>query len=252
MLKLLSYLRALFLLVFLPLWTIVYSLIVILQLLLGVKKEVIGRGLSQIWSRVILFLSGVEVQIFGLENIPKNSGFLYVFNHTSHLDIPVIFFSSTKYCNFGAKSELFAIPIFGHAIRMSGALEIERSNREKVLRIYKEAATRVSQGEAFALAPEGTRKEGFGALGDFKSGPFYFAVHSKMPLVPVVIAGCEKVMGKESIFVNWGHWKQKVIFEVLPPILPDFEKSEEQIPELKNKVYGVMKMSLDKWWSQPF
>ncbi|MCC6138799.1 MAG: 1-acyl-sn-glycerol-3-phosphate acyltransferase, partial [Bdellovibrionaceae bacterium] len=169
---------------------------------------------------------------------------------TSHYDIPVIFYGSPKYSNFGAKSELFNIPVFGRAIRMSGALEIERSNRQKVMRIYKEAELRVANGESFSLAPEGTRRAGFGTLGEFKSGPFFFAVNSKMPIVPMMLVGCEKVVKKHSLFINIGAWKRDVIFELLPPIYPDFEKGEEQIPELKDKVRKIMLTYLEERWKK--
>lgn len=236
--------------IFIPLWTVVYSAFVILQIVMGVEKQKMGRGVGQIWARLLLWVSGVRVQTRGLENMPKDTGFLYVFNHTSHFDIPVIFYGSPKYSNFGAKSELFNIPVFGRAIRMSGALEIERSNREKVMRIYKEAEIRVANGESFSLAPEGTRRPGFGTLGDFKSGPFFFAVNSKMPIVPMMLVGCEKVIQKHSIFINVNAWTTDVIFELLPPIYPDFTKGEEQIPELKDKVHAVMKSYLEQAWKK--
>lgn len=246
-----AYIRAVVLMVIMPLWTALYSIVVIVQLLLGIKKETVTWGIAKIWARSTLWMSGVRVKLIGLENVPMDKGFLYLFSHTSHYDIPVIFFSTPKFCNFGAKSELFNIPFFGRAIRMTGALEIERTNREKVIRIYRESEKRVANGEAFALAPEGTRRSGFGTLGDFKSGPFFFAVNSKMPIIPIIIVGNELVIKKHSIFINVGAWKRDVIFEVLAPIYPDFTRGEEQIPELKNHVHEIMKARLAKWWSEP-
>lgn len=253
MATLFSYIRAVFLMVFIPFWTVFYSCVVIVQLSLGARKAFVVRGISQIWAKWVLIASGVKVKIIGAENLPKDQGFLYLFNHTSHYDIPVIFYASPKFCNFGAKSELFSIPFFGRAIRMTGALEIERSNREKVMRIYRESEKRVAAGEAFALAPEGTRKPGKGTLGDFKSGPFFFAVNSKMPIIPIILVGCELVVKKHSIFINTGKFSRQVIFEILPPIFPDFTKGEEQVNALKEKVHTIMQNRLKEWWSQdPF
>jgi len=249
-LKLLSYVRAVVLMFVVPVWMAIYSAWVILQLFMGVKKETVGRGISQVWARSMLFISGVRVDIRGTQWMPQQGGFLYLFNHTSHYDIPVMFFSSPKYFNFGAKSELFSIPIFGQAIRKTGALEIERKNRQKVLSIYKQAEHRVAQGEAFALAPEGTRCEGFGVLGEFKRGPFFFSVNSKMPLVPVVMVGCEEVVKKHSIFINVGVWTRTVVFEILEPIYPDFTKGEEQIPALQETVHLKMKKRLEELWQE--
>ncbi len=234
-----------------PLWTAFYSIVVIVELFLGMKKETVTYGISKIWAQSTLWMSGVNVRVIGAENVPMDKGFLYLFSHTSLYDIPVIFFATPKFCNFGAKSELFSIPFFGRAIRMTGALEIERSNREKVMRIYKESEKRVANGEAFALAPEGTRRPGFGTLGDFKSGPFFFAVNSKMPIIPIILVGNELVIKKHSIFINVRAWRTEVIFEILPPIYPDFTRGEDQVPELKVQLHKIMKDRLEKWWSEP-
>ncbi len=231
---------------FTVLWTLICSVIVLFVIIVTGKKEKAAFASSQIWSRTLLFLAGVEVELRGANNMPQ-SGCLYVFNHTSHYDILTIFSASPRYCYFGAKSELFSIPVFGSAIRIAGALPIERKNREKVMRVYKEAELRVQQGDVFALAPEGTRTKGFGSLSPFKSGPFFFAVNAQMPIVPLVLIGCEKVMPKHALLANWGVWKQKVILEILPPILPQ-GRSEEQIPQLKDKTYQVMSDCLKKYW----
>jgi 1-acyl-sn-glycerol-3-phosphate acyltransferase len=248
LLKILSYPRSLLMVVFLPLWTLICSVLVFVTILLTGRKESAAFATSVIWSRLLIFLSGVEVELRGAENLPK-SGFLYVFNHTSHYDILAIFSASPRYCYFGAKSELFSIPVFGHAIRIAGALPIERKNREKVMRVYKEAEQRVLQGDVFALAPEGTRFSGHGTLGEFKSGPFFFAVNAQMPIVPLVLVGCEKVLPKGGVLANWGVWKQKVIIEILPAILPD-GRSETQVIQLKDSTRQAMLACLKKLWNQ--
>ncbi len=242
----LSYPRSLFMAVFTLLWTLVCSVIVLLVILLTGKKESAAFPTSRIWARTLLFLTGVEVELRGAENMPK-TGCLYVFNHTSHYDILTVFSASPRYCYFGAKSELFSIPVFGSAIRIAGALPIERKNREKVMQVYKEAELRVLKGDVFALAPEGTRFKGRGILGDFKSGPFFFAVNAKMPIVPLVLIGCEKVLPKHALLANWGIWKQKVIMEILPPIFPE-GRSETQVPQLKEVTRKAMLDCLKKHW----
>lgn len=244
MLKILSYIRAILLMPFIVVWTLVCSILVILFALIGMKP--VSHSVCRFWAKVLLFMSGVELEIKGLEKLPRG-GFLYVFNHTSHYDIPVIFVSSPNYPHFGAKSELFAIPFFGQAMKAMGALPIERKNRAKVIQIYREAEHRVTRGEVFALAPEGTRQPGGGTLGEFKSGPFFFAVNSHMPIVPIILAGCERVIKKHSILINWGKWKSRVAFEILDPVYPVGD-SEDQVPELKNKVREAMLDSLQPYY----
>jgi 1-acyl-sn-glycerol-3-phosphate acyltransferase len=246
-LQMLSYPRSILGALFAVFWTLICSVIVIAIIIFTGRKEKAAFAISQIWAKVILKFSGVEVEVRGAEKMPSG-GCLYLFNHTSHYDILVIFAHSPRFCYFGAKSELFSIPVFGSAIRKAGALPIERRNREKVMQVYKDAEKRVKQGDVFALAPEGTRCDGRGKLGEFKSGPFFFAVNTQMPLVPLVLIGCENVLAKKAILVNWGVWKQKVIMEILDPIYPQ-GLSEEQVPFLKQKVRQEMTDCLQKHWS---
>ena len=115
------------------------------------------------------------------------------------------------------------------------------------MNVYKEAEKRVAKGDVFALAPEGTRGIGGGLLGEFKSGPFYFAVNAQMPIVPFVVIGCERVMPKHSLLPNWGIWSQTVIVEFLKPHFPQ-GTSEEQIPALRDEVKQAMQTCLDKYY----
>lgn len=244
--KLLSYPRSVIGLPFALIWTLISSAVVLAVIYVTGRRQKSHYATQRIWCKTILDFAGVEVELRGREHLPT-TGCLYLFNHTSHYDILTIFVASPRFCYFGAKSELFSIPLFGSAIRKAGALPIERKNRQKVMQVYKEAEKRVLEGDVFALAPEGTRKEGRGTLGEFKSGPFFFAVNAQMPIVPLVLVGCENVLPKNAIFANWGVWKQKVIVEILPPILPQ-GRSEEQIPELKEQTRNAMLACLKKYW----
>lgn len=227
-------------------WTLFCSIGVLAIIYATGKKEKANWFVTKIWAQIILTLSGVKVELRGEENLPPG-GFLYLFNHVSHYDIFVMFAGSPRFFHFGAKSELFAIPVFGAAIRKAGALPIERKNREKVMKVYKEAEARVKKGDVFALAPEGTRGEGNGKLADFKSGPFYFAVNAQMPMVPMVVIGCERVLPKHALFANWGKWQQTVILEILKPVYPQ-GTSEEQIPQLRAQLREQMQACLDKYY----
>ncbi|MBY0385510.1 1-acyl-sn-glycerol-3-phosphate acyltransferase [bacterium] len=244
--KLLSYPRAIIGALFIVLWTLICSVVVISVIVITGRKEKAAFATSILWSRTILFFHGVEVELRGRENLPA-TGCLYLFNHTSHFDILAIFSASPRLCYFGAKSELFSIPVFGSAIRKAGALPIERKNREKVMQVYRDAEKRVQDGDVFALAPEGTRCDGRGTLAEFKSGPFFFAVNAQMPLVPLVLIGCENVLPKHALLANWGVWKQKVIMEILTPIYP-LGRDEAQVPSLKEKSREAMLACLKKHW----
>src|SRR5205823_2559565 len=139
------------------------------------------------------------------------------FNHQSHVDIPSIHSTIRRRLRFGAKIELFKIPIFGAAIRAAGVLPIARANRDEVYRVYRQAAAKLAAGWSFILAPEGTRQRE-PRIGPFKRGPFVFAIDAQVPLVPIVLKGTFDVLPKSSRLVNVGAWSRTVTLHALPPV----------------------------------
>ncbi|MGE5085369.1 MAG: lysophospholipid acyltransferase family protein [Bacillota bacterium] len=234
-LKLLSYPRSILAVVYLIVSTFIVSTsIVIVNILFNNRK--IEDQIVYLWTRPLCWVFGVKVVVKGLENRPKG-GYIYVFNHTSFFDI----FAMSGWLGsfrFGAKIELFKIPIFGLAMRRAGILPIARSRREEVFKVYKAAEARIANGERFALAPEGTRQK-TERLGPFKSGPFILAINAKAPIVPVVIKGASAIMPKGHWIPNWGVWSRTITLEVLPAVDVSGYTIEDR-PELQERVRKIM------------
>jgi 1-acyl-sn-glycerol-3-phosphate acyltransferase len=215
----LSFPRSVIVSLFFGFWTLLLaSIVVLLAGVFRAPRKRLDFIIVNLWTRPMVRWSGVRVHVRGLEHVMSRAkGFLILFNHSSHMDIPILFSSIPRTFNFGAKIELFKIPFFGRAMELCGVLPIDRHNRSKVLKIYQDAISRVNQGESFALAPEGTRQPE-PLLGRFKRGPFEFAVNAQMDIVPVVMAGVYHVMPKSTIWINAGRWRRDVYLEVLPPV----------------------------------
>lgn len=242
-LKLLSYPRVFVLYAFILIYTIVSSigLVVGAWFKAGVPYQ---QFFLQTWNRFVLWGFNVHVQVSGLENLKEENGII-IFKHSSHFDIPILVKCLPKVLRFGAKIELFKIPFFGSAMRNAGMLPITRSNRKKVLEIYKKAAENIhSMGVNYVLAPEGTRCSGE-AIGEFKSGPFIFGIYGQVPLYPVLIKGAHKVMPKHALFPHWGRWRSDVKLKVLPPISTQGYKDEDW-PKLKDYARSVMEEEFHK------
>ncbi len=213
----LSYIRGPIVSVFGGLFTLLQSAVVILVAALTRSRKAIDFACVDMWAKPMLWFSGVNLEIRGQENLQgSNKGFLILFSHSSNFDIPVLFCLPHSF-RFAAKIELFKIPFFGKAMEMCGVLPIDRGDRGKVMKIYENAIARVEKGECFALAPEGTRQKE-PRIGPFKKGPFIFAVNAKADLLPVVIAGAFEVMPKNSLWINMGRWRRKVIMQILPKV----------------------------------
>lgn len=203
-------------------------LFVITTLILSIAMIIVGYlriktvqdWIARIWGNLFCLYYGIRYTLEGTENFPKGRGFLVLFNHLSHADIPLLFGSIPISFRFGAKIELFKIPFFGPAMRACGVLPIARGDRKKVFQVYKEAEAKFKKGYSYGLAPEGTRQEK-AEIGPFKKGPFIFAANAKAPLVPVVIKGTHQIMKKHSLMVNGNAFRSHVKLKVLPPTYTD-------------------------------
>jgi 1-acyl-sn-glycerol-3-phosphate acyltransferase len=188
------------------------------------------------WGQASCAMFGVKVKVRGQENIPAG-GCIYLFNHTSFFDIFAMQ-GSLRGFRFGAKIELFKIPIFGIAMRRMGALPIARERRDEVFRVYEAAQHRIERGEKFALAPEGTRQTEE-KLGSFKAGPFVFAINAHAPLVPVVIRGAAPILPKGHWIPNHDVWSREITIDVLPAVSTEGVEIKDR-PMLQEKVRNEM------------
>jgi 1-acyl-sn-glycerol-3-phosphate acyltransferase len=206
------------------------------------SKKTIQNKLIEFWAKSSLFLFGIKVKTYGLENIPAGSCLL-MFNHTSHFDILVIQ-SVVPRLRFGAKIELFSFPIFGLAMKRAGVLPIARSNIDEVKKVYKAAESRTEGGECFALAPEGTRQEQE-VIGSFKSGPFIFAINAGIPIIPVLVKGCQQAYPKKSWIPATHDWVENISIIFGEPIHVERGNLSQKL-ELQNLVHLWMEQTLIK------
>lgn len=188
------------------------------------------------WGRLSCRMSGVKVVVEGRENLP-NEGCLLLFNHTSFFDIFALA-GYLPHIRFGAKAELYKIPVFSHTMRAMGTLPIARNNREEVFKIYEEAKVRFANKEMFALSPEGGRFYG-PELSPFKAGPFVFAMSAQAPLVPVVIIGAYEALPKGAFLFNKNKLSHTITIKILPAVLTKNVKTENR-RELQAEIYQKM------------
>ena len=159
--------------------------------------------IARIWSKSILFVSRIRVDVQGLANIDPSKSYIYMSNHRSNFDIPVLLGCLPVQFRWLAKAELFKIPIFGRAMLGAGYVKIDRFNRESAFKSIDEVASRMKNGVSVMIFPEGTRSED-GDLKPFKKGGFVMAVDSGVPIVPVILKGTRSIMAKSSLRINRG------------------------------------------------
>ena len=172
---------------------------------------------GQIWTKGILFAAGVKITVSGMENIDPGGTYVFVGNHQSHFDVPIVFSLLPMTVRFFTKKELFRIPLFGSALSAVGMIKIDRSNHEKSVKSMNQAVETIrDRNVSVVIFPEGTRSPD-GKLQPFKKGGFIVAIKGGVPIVPVSISGSQKILPKHSLRVNSGH--VKVVFG--NPIMTD-------------------------------
>ena len=190
--------------------------------------------IARMWSKSILFVSGIKVDVKGLANIDLGKSYIYMANHRSNFDIPVLLGCLPIQFRWLAKAELFKIPIFGRAMSGAGYVKIDRSNRVSAIRSIDEVAAKMKNGVSVMIFPEGTRSQD-GHLKSFKKGGFVMAVDTGVPIVPIILRGTRSIMAKGS----WRIKPDKVALFIEKPIdTSGFTRDNKE--DLIKKVRGVI------------
>ena len=180
-----------FLVVFIWIWTIISATVgFILLITLGQKRSIYYA--SKFWSWPIIWLSGVRLEIEGLENVSLDKNMIYAANHESSFDIPVMFAIMPVPLFYLAKEELKKIPIFGWYVNAVGMVFINRANHTEAMASIKNAGQEIKSGKNIISFPEGTRPRD-GEMKMFKRGSFILALESQIEVVPVAIIGSRNI-----------------------------------------------------------
>lgn len=152
---------------------------------------------SRQWSKRLLKAAKINVKVSGEYNFDKTKSYIFVTNHSSLLDIPVILGNIDLDCRIIYKKELEKIPVFGKALSLSPFIKIDRDNAKNAIESLKQAIEAVKTGESVLIFPEGTRSED-GRIVEFKRGAVMLAIKSGKPIIPVCIKGAFEMMPARS------------------------------------------------------
>jgi len=219
-------------------------------LVLGVPAALVGIPWSAIrgnfetmysWGmgsiRAGLRFAGIRVRVEGLENIPDGVSCIFMSNHVSNLDPPVLLPVIPGMASVFLKKSLMKIPLLGTAMRMGKYVPVSRGHsREEAQKSVEAAGDALRSGLHIAVFPEGTRSPD-GKLQAFKKGAFFLAAETGAPMIPVVIKGTREMMPKGTLKIVPG----EAVVQFLPAILPENFATREQLMEA---VRGSMEQAL--------
>ena len=149
---------------------------------------------ARTWSRLILVTTGVRVTVDGLERLEPGRTYVFVSNHQSIYDIPILFWSLPYQLRIIAKESLGDFPFLGWHLRRTGHMLVDRRRPDRA-RIFGWASRLTANGLSLIVFPEGTRSRD-GRVARFKGGGFLLALQAGLPVVPLSIVGSRHVMLK--------------------------------------------------------
>lgn len=199
-----------FLIPAISLYTIVLGTLSLLSVLVDPRGHLAHRC-ARAWSWLILWTTGVTVDIAGLDDLPRDASYLFLSNHQSIYDIPVLFWHLPYQVRILAKASLGRFPFLGWHLRRTGHVLVDRSNpgNSTMLQIKELMRQHVS----LVVFPEGTRSAD-GRVARFRGGIVMLAIEAGLPIVPVAVEGTRHVMTKGRLMTCPGH----VRVRVLPPV----------------------------------
>jgi len=148
-------------------------------------------------------LAGIRVRTVGLEKVDATRAYIFMSNHVSNIDPPLMLPLIPRRTSVMAKKELFDIPLLGKTMRLGSLVPVDRKNREAGIAAVRAAAEVIRQGINMTIYVEGHRSFD-GKLIPFKKGPFYLAVECAVPVVPVTVVGTHYAMPKGRFAIKPG------------------------------------------------
>ena len=196
----------------------------------------IGKGAIRLGQKIL----GMRLEVSGLERIEKKTSYVFMCNHLSAVDGPLLFILIPQSIRVILKKEAFRIPVIGLAMRLVGFIPVDRKGlRGGKKSIDRATRTIKEKGYSFLIFPEGTRSRD-GKLQLFKRGGFFLALNSQVPVAPVSIQGTFELMPKKSFFIKKGN--VRVAFH---PVIPVQEFNRDTLPRLMDRVRDAVKSGLD-------
>ena len=194
-------------------WIYVIPLIIVSTASFGVVSFVISLfdrtparqlKVARAWARSLLRIVGVKVTVEGLDRIQPSGNYVFVSNHVSYMDIPVILGNIPENFLFLAKAELFKIPFLGTHLRTAGHVSVPREDPRSAIKTLNHTAALLHDGRSTLVFPEGGRSE-TGELREFKDGAAFLAIRAQIPVVPMATIGMRQILPMHSLTFHRGH-----------------------------------------------
>lgn len=184
---------------------------------------------------------GIRVDVVGRENLPVGRSCIFMSNHVSNLDPPVLMPSLPGRSSILLKKSLMKIPVLGTAMGMAKFVPVERGHKVEAAKAsIAAAAGALRSGLNMIVFPEGTRSKD-GRLAAFKKGPFFLAQETGAPIVPIAISGTQHMMRKGSFAITPGVARVEFLKVIEPG---DYASREELMAAVRGAINAALPVEM--------
>lgn len=225
-------------------WVFFSVLAVFPVLLIIVSKEKwypIFYKIARAWSKTILFIMGFRVDLEKEGSLEPGKSYLFCPNHTSMMDVMLMYVVSKNPFIFIGKKEISKVPVFGYFYKKTNIL-LDRANGESRKQVMEEANRRLKGGMSICIFPEGLVPDDESVvLSDFKNGAFRLAIEHQIPIVPVTLYDCKRLFS-----FTFFSGKPGVLRAKIHRIIPTVEMETNKRNALKKQTFSVIYEELMK------
>jgi 1-acyl-sn-glycerol-3-phosphate acyltransferase len=189
---------------------------IVIPLTLSPKGGKVSFVFIRLWALIWSFLVGIKYKVHGREFLNRSQPYIYIFNHRSFIDAPVIPIAIRQEVRAIGKKELSKIPIFGFIVSRF-AVWVDRKDAQSRKVSVDKLKKILETGVSIVVAPEGTRNDSNQPLLPFQKGAFRIALETGIPIMPMAIVGADSIMKRGSLLMKPG--TISIIFGT--PILPE-------------------------------
>jgi 1-acyl-sn-glycerol-3-phosphate acyltransferase len=200
------------------------------------RRGHVAHACARAWSRLILKTTGVRVTVDGLARLRPDTTYVFVSNHQSIYDTPVVFASLPYQIRIIAKQSLARFPVVGWHLRRGGHLFVDRERPDRAGILARWRAL-VSEGLSLIIYAEGTRSPD-GHVARFKAGSFLLAMQAGLPVVPLSIVGTRQVMPKGRLRTEPATVRLVVHDPITPPVVA--EPTIQDARMLADRVHAIV------------
>ncbi|HZD39238.1 MAG TPA: lysophospholipid acyltransferase family protein [Terriglobales bacterium] len=202
------------------------------------------------WARISLKLARLDITVAGLERLDLCRPYVFMPNHSSFLDVLLVFALIPHNFRSIVKEEFFSIPLLGLTVKSSGQIPLNRTSPRKGLQSIKQAAELLRKGVSIVVFPEGTRSRD-GQIHEFKTTPFVLPIRTRTPVVPVLIEGTFEALPRGSVLLKYHPVKVTFLEPVLADRFSDKERAlyaktvQRRLIESRRNSIGVARQRSD-------